>query len=268
MAADKTPAIELFHRHGRSVRRDDGSPWDEGQDTFVAYSDKEIRILPGHDLRYDCGTAIRLPRGLILLKTPMWNFYGLILLEAAPIIGVGAILPIEVHLRNRSRNVKTIHANSPILRLAFLRTAAVQGCMLYPLRSEILPFSGRTATPSQQEQLVARYQRTKSRSGTGTTSANAPFSFAAEGEADYRDLRADQDAEQASRTGQEVTAENRARAKLAKALTMVTNAAQHLLDPEDMAGASDLPRHQEVDLPSTGARRKDVSGRSCPRSER
>ena len=52
MAADKAPALGLFHRHGKSVQRDKGSPWDEGQDTFIAYSDTEIRIKLGHNLRH------------------------------------------------------------------------------------------------------------------------------------------------------------------------------------------------------------------------
>ena len=102
--------------------------------------------LPQREERvFDAGTSLHLPRGLILIRTPVWKSLNLILADPAPINSLGHNLRLTFHLRNTGSKKQTLKAHQDLFHLVFIRPTPTTGRMHYPSHgNQQLAFTGLT----------------------------------------------------------------------------------------------------------------------------
>ena len=150
----KPANVEIFH-HTQTplVIRAPGSPWNDGQDLFIVKTDRDLCIPQREERVLDTGTSLHLPRGLILIRTPIWESVDIILADPAPIIGLGHNIRLTFRLRNTGSRKQTFKAHQDLFHLVFLRSAPTTGRMHYPSRgNQQLAFTGLTTVGSHQQE--------------------------------------------------------------------------------------------------------------------
>ena len=127
--------VELYHHTIIPlVTRLPGSPWEQGQDVFLVRTDRDIYVPRREDRLFDSGTSLHLPRGLVLIRAPLWPSPDLVLIDPVPIIGMDQNVRLTFRLHNFGSAERIIFAQTDLFHLVFLKVTPTYGHMHYPIR--------------------------------------------------------------------------------------------------------------------------------------